>query len=194
MGDIHGTRTAEEFIPHSNWSEDLMGHYLSVHLPGFKNEEVMVALACPGYVTISGERKVNDDRCIYFGQALQLPENLDMNKIGQNFEDEILCLTFPKRVEENNENDNPATEENAQEELINDENQIKHDGHGEAENEEQSKKTDGDHVVSVHKEIRTKGSKLERGINLLKNNMILAVVLAFALGVFVSRRFESNGQ
>ena len=47
----------------------------------------MVGLAYPGYVTISGECKVNDEKCIYFGQALLLPENLDMNKIGQNFED-----------------------------------------------------------------------------------------------------------
>ena len=31
----------------------------------------------------------------------------------------MLCLTFPKRVEENNENGNPAADENAQEELIN---------------------------------------------------------------------------
>ncbi|XWS48067.1 hypothetical protein CRYUN_Cryun13aG0040600 [Craigia yunnanensis] len=193
MGDIHGTRTTEEFIPHSNWSEDSMGHYLSVHLPGFKKEEVMVALAYPGYVTISGERKVNDDKCIYFAQALRLPENLDMNKTRQSFEDETLCINFQKRVEENNENGKAAAEENAQEELINDENQTKHDGHGHAENEEQGKQTD-DHVVSVHKEMRKKGSKLESAIELLMNNIILTLILAFSLGVFMSLRFESNGQ
>ncbi|XVF11982.1 hypothetical protein REPUB_Repub08aG0075700 [Reevesia pubescens] len=192
MGDIHGTRTTEEFIPHSHWTEDSMGRYLSIHLAGFRKEELMVGLAYPGYVTISGERIVNDEKCIYFLQALRLPENVHMNKIGQNFEGGILCLTFPKRVEEKNENGNLTADENAQEELINDGNQRTHDGHGHAENEEQSKQTD-DHVVSLHKEMR-KGSILERAINLLKNNIILTVVLAFSLGVFLSQMFESNGE
>ncbi|XWS51088.1 hypothetical protein CRYUN_Cryun12cG0146100 [Craigia yunnanensis] len=95
----------------------------------------------------------------------------------------MFCLTIPKRTEENDENANVAAEENAQEELINDENQSKHDeGHGHDENEEQSKKTD-DYVLSVHKEMRKKGSILERTIE-LKNNIVLTVVLAFSLGVF----------
>lgn len=159
---------------------------------GFKKEEVMVGLAYPGYATISGERIVNDDKCIYFGQALRLPENSDMNKIGQNFEGEMLCLTIPKGEEEKDENPNPPTEENAQG-PVNDENQGKHDeGHGHDENEQKSKKTD-DYFVSVHKDM-IKDSILERAITLLKNNIILTVFLAFLLGVFVSRRFESNGQ
>ncbi|XVE57000.1 hypothetical protein DITRI_Ditri04bG0056400 [Diplodiscus trichospermus] len=194
MGDIHGTRTTEEFIPHSNWSEDSMGHYLSVHLPGFKKEELMVGLAYPGYVTISGERKVNDDKSIYFGQALRLPKNLDMNKIAQQFEDEMLCLTFPKRVEENNENGNPDAEEKAREKPISDEDQRKHDGHGHAQENEEQSKQDDDHVVTVHKDMRKTGSRLERAIDLLKSNIVLTVVLAFLLGMFVSRRFESNGR
>ncbi|XVF54263.1 hypothetical protein PTKIN_Ptkin05aG0166400 [Pterospermum kingtungense] len=194
MGDIHGTRTTEEFIPSSDWTEDSMGHYLYVHLPGFKKEEVMVGLAYPGYVTISGDRIVNDDKCIYFGQALRLPENSDMNKIAQNFEGEMLCLTIPKGVEEKDENANSPTEENAQEGQVNDENQSKHDeGHGNDKNEEQNKKTD-DYFVSVHKEMRKKGGTLERTIDLLKNNIILTVFVAFLLGVLVSQRFESNGQ
>ncbi|XP_022737323.1 uncharacterized protein LOC111290271 [Durio zibethinus] len=132
---------------------------------GFQEEEVMVGLAYPGHVTISGERIVNNDKCIYFAQTLQRPATIDMNKTGQNFEDEMLCLTFPKRVEEKNENGNPAAEKNAQEELMDDENKRKHDEHGHAENEEQGKQTE-DHVVSVHKEMRNKGSafdKKERG-------------------------------
>ncbi|XVF09137.1 hypothetical protein REPUB_Repub07fG0065400 [Reevesia pubescens] len=76
----------------------------------------------------------------------------------------MLHLTLPKRVEENNENGNPAAEENAQEELISYENERKHVGHGHAENEEQTNQND-DHVVSVHKEIRKKGSIYWRGLS-----------------------------
>ncbi|XP_052878474.1 15.4 kDa class V heat shock protein-like [Gossypium arboreum] len=112
MGDIRRARTVEELVPHLNWIEDLMKHYLLVHLPGCRKEEMEVGLAYPGYVTISGERIVNDKKCTYFGQALKLPENLDMKKVGQSFEDEILTLTFPKRTEEEeeeNKNGNPST-------------------------------------------------------------------------------------
>ncbi|XP_039037233.1 18.1 kDa class I heat shock protein-like [Hibiscus syriacus] len=98
MGDVHGTRTAQELVPHVKWIEDSMAHYLLIHLPGFEKEDVMVGLAYPGYVTISGERIVNAEKSIYFGQALKLADNLDMNKIDQSFEGETLCLTFPKRI------------------------------------------------------------------------------------------------
>ncbi|EOY21726.1 Uncharacterized protein TCM_013831 [Theobroma cacao] len=190
MDDVYGTRASEEFVPHWNWTEDSMGHYLSVHLPGFRKEEMMVGLAYPGYVTISGERTADDDKCIYFGQAMRLPENLDMNKIGQKFGGEMLCLTFPKRAEEkDNGIANPAAQE-----LSNDENQRKHDeGHGHDANEEKSKQTDH-HDRSFQREMRKKGSILERAIDLFKNNISLTIVLAFSLGLFVSRRFESNGE
>ncbi|MBA0834766.1 hypothetical protein Goarm_007093 [Gossypium armourianum] len=207
MGDIRGTRTVEELVPHLNWIEDSMRHYLLVHLPGFRKEEVDVGLAYPGYVTISGERIVNDKKCTYFGQALKLPENLDMKKVGQSFEDEMLTLTFPKRTEEEEEEDengNPSTtkkslqeeeEEEKQKEVINEQNQTTHEQHCHAESEEQSKQTDDDNIVNAtDKEMRKNGGILERVINLLRNNILLTLALAFALGVFAPKRFESNGE
>ncbi|MFQ6637585.1 hypothetical protein Gotur_012762 [Gossypium turneri] len=223
MGDIRGTRTVEELVPHLNWIEDSMRHYLLVHLPapyrhrncffvqavvqnGFRKEEVDVGLAYPGYVTISGERIVNDKKCTYFGQALKLPENLDMKKVGQSFEDEMLTLTFPKRTEEEeeDENGNPSTtkksfqeeeEEEKQKEVINEQNQTTHEQHCHAESEEQSKQTDDDNIVNAtDKEMRKNGGILERVINLLRNNILLTLALAFALGVFASKRFESNAE
>ncbi|MBA0689284.1 hypothetical protein Goari_007019 [Gossypium aridum] len=232
MGDIRGTRTVEELVPHLNWIEDSMRHYLLVHLPeaflflvafkppyrhrncffvqavvqnGFRKEEVDVGLAYPGYVTISGERIVNDKKCTYFGQALKLPENLDMKKVGQSFEDEMLTLTFPKRTdEEEDQNGNPSTtkkslqeeeEEEKQKEVINEQNQTTHEQHCHAESEEQSKQTDDDNIVNAtDKEMRKNGGILERVINLLRNNILLTLASAFALGVFASKRFESNGE
>ncbi|MBA0744069.1 hypothetical protein Gogos_006706 [Gossypium gossypioides] len=201
MGDIRGTRTVEELVPHLNWIEDSMRHYLLVQLPGFRKEEVEVGLAYPGYVTISGERIVNDKKCTYFGQALKLPENLDMKKVGQSFEDEMLTLTFPKRIEEEeDENGNPSTtkkslqeeEEEKQKEVINEQNQTTHEQHCHAESEEQSKQTNDDNIINAtDKEMRKNGGILERVINLLRNKTL---ALAFALGVFASKRFESNGE
>ncbi|GMI99983.1 hypothetical protein HRI_003667600 [Hibiscus trionum] len=191
-GDVHGTRTAQELVPDSNWMEDSMAHYLLLHLPGFEMEDIMVGLAYPGYVTISGETTVNDEKSMYFGQALKLPDNLDMDKIDQSFEDETLCLTFPKRMEKH-ENDNhlcTTADKHSQEgETDNGEDQREHEGdcHARATNEEQSKQSDDhDHVIHAHDEVRM----LERAINLLKNRIVVTFVSAFSLGVLVSKWFE----
>lgn len=170
---------------------------------GFKKEEVEVRLAYPGYVTISGERIVNDKKCTYFGQAIKLPENLDMKKVGQSFEDERLTLTFPKRTEEE-ESSNPSTtekilqeeeEEEKQKEVINEQNGATHEQHRDAESEEQSKHTDDDNIINAtDKEMRKDGGILERVMDLLRNNILLTHALAFALGVFASKRFESNAE
>ncbi|KAL4383403.1 hypothetical protein GQ457_15G005720 [Hibiscus cannabinus] len=197
-GDVHGTRrTTQELVPHFNWIEDSMAHYLLLHLPGFDKEDVMVGLAYPGYVTISGERIVNDAKSMYFGQALKLPDNLDMNKIDQTFEDETLCLTFPKRIEKDeDENDShpcaTADKHSPEDETGNGEDQREHEGdcHARPANEERSKQSDDrGHVIDAHDEVRM----LERAVNLLKNKIVVTFVSAFSLGVLVSRWFESNG-
>ncbi|KAE8661783.1 putative HSP20-like chaperones superfamily protein [Hibiscus syriacus] len=197
MGDVHGTRTTQELVPHFNWIEDSVGHYLLVHLPGFEKEDVMVGVAYPGYVTISGERTANDEKSIYFGQALKLPDNLDMNKMDQSFEDETLCLTFPKRIvrDEKDHDSSTTAEKHSAEEVINiGENQREYEGDCHPPvNEEQSKISDN-HVIDAHDGMRNEEGTLERAIKLLNNNMAVTFVLAFSLGVLVSRWFGSNMQ
>ena len=186
-------------------------------LLGFKKEHLKLELASTGHITISGERIVNENKCMYFEQTFALPENSDMDNISGKFDGDFLHVTVPRKsvVEENKQqesgNENYANsigETSVQEEPNNrSENQSKHEGHGylheqrcdnEAKGEMISKETF--HVAIFPKEMIRKWEQedgpLEMAMKFLKKNkgVVLSVVIAFSIGVLVCRTFESSGE
>ncbi|XVE56999.1 hypothetical protein DITRI_Ditri04bG0056300 [Diplodiscus trichospermus] len=91
-------RTAEEFVPASDWSQDDKAHYLLVDLPGFKKEQLRIELDSSGHLTISGERMVNEKKSVYFEQIFSLPENSDTDNISGRFDGGILYVTVPRKT------------------------------------------------------------------------------------------------
>lgn len=57
----------------------------------------------PGKLTVSGERLVNNSKCIYFEQTFKLPQNSDTDNITGKFDGEILHVTVPKQEETSEE-------------------------------------------------------------------------------------------
>ncbi|KAF5476949.1 hypothetical protein F2P56_003636 [Juglans regia] len=107
----HGGRTrrqnavVEQIVPSSGWTEDPSTHYLLVNLPGFKKDELKLQVTGSGDLMISGERKVDEEKIVYFEQTFEVPKNTDMDKTTGKFSAEILYVTIPKQVVEEKRTD-----------------------------------------------------------------------------------------
>ncbi|KAG2679157.1 hypothetical protein I3760_11G038700 [Carya illinoinensis] len=88
----------EEFVPSSGWMEGPRSHSLVVDLPGFKKDDLKLQVTCSGDLMISGERKVHQEKTVYFEQTFKVPKNTDTDKTTGKFSGEILCVTVPKQV------------------------------------------------------------------------------------------------
>lgn len=157
-----------------------------------------------------------NDKCIYFEQTFQLPENSDMDNISGKFDGDFLHVTVPKKslVEENKQQESHGNENYANsigETSVQEEpnNQSKHEeGHGNlhqqlCDDDEAKGKMVGKEACrvasfpkdTIRKWEQEEGS-LEMAMKFLKNNkgVVLSVVIAFSIGVLVCRTFESSGE
>jgi hypothetical protein len=133
----------------------------------------------PGKLTVSGERLVNNSKCIYFEQTFKLPQNSDTDNITGKFYGEILYVTVPKQ------------EETSEEPALNQPNTIgdqKNNNELLEEKESSSNSRDGYRLVprkcwGQEDEATT----LEKASRMMKKNkgILLMAVLAFSLGVLV---------
>ncbi|KAI9175176.1 hypothetical protein LWI28_028553 [Acer negundo] len=181
----------QDFVPSYGWTEDSNGHYLLVDLPDFKKEEVKLQVDdTSGHVTISGERLTSDNRNILrFEQTLTLPPDSDIDGILGKFESGIIYVTVPKLVtvqqEENRKNDNE-------------------NDHGDGSNhvDEEEKKEKNSRVDDFPEETIKKWEDKEPSnqlvslaMRMLKENkqIVFTALLAFSLGVWVSRKVGSCG-
>lgn len=159
-----------------------------------------------GHVTVSGERLTRDNKKIMrFEQVFTVPPNSDTNKISGNFDGEILYVTVPKRaVEERKEleisKENVsgvvAKEESKEETLHNDESFNNRDNEKQGDDSDKKQKSGKKSEVDSFGEdfIRKWGQEpchFERAMKTLKRNsdVIITALLAFSLGVLVSRKF-----
>ncbi|KAG2679155.1 hypothetical protein I3760_11G038500 [Carya illinoinensis] len=166
----------EEFVPSSGWREDPSTHYLLVDLPGFKDDEVKIQINGSGTLMISGERKVREDKIVYFEHTFTVPKNTNMDKISGEFRGKILYVTVPKQVVEEK-----RTDENVE-------------GNASGSQREDEKKSKGNAKVGFFEEITTdlknkSLTNLENVVEMVKRNkgIVLTAILAFSLGVLVTR-------
>ncbi|GLT26881.1 hypothetical protein SLA2020_019210 [Shorea laevis] len=179
MANIRGTRVlgdrrqsrdhlVEEFVP----------------LFDFKSDQLRLQVDSNGDIILSGERKVNEGKAVYVNQTYELPKDSDVDKITGTFDEELLQITIPRQ------------EEKVVESRHDDGRYDYKQDHDNQTNGDESKKTG--HVGSFPKEFVNglKASPMQRAMELLMKNwgIALAIVVAFSLGVLVSRMFESTGQ
>ncbi|KAK3226375.1 hypothetical protein Dsin_006237 [Dipteronia sinensis] len=206
----------QDFVPSSGWTEDSNGHYLLVDLPDFKKEEVRLQVDTSGRVTISGERLTSDNRYILrFQKTLTLPSDSDINRLLGKFDGGILNVTLPKLVTvqqqepemQTNENENTTNsnivEEHKQENPKIDHEKDRGDGtvDGSSHVDEEEKKEKNSRVDDFPEEAIKKWKNKEpshllvRATRMLKENkqIVFTALLAFSLGVWVSRKVGSCG-
>ncbi|XP_057789081.1 17.9 kDa class II heat shock protein-like [Salvia miltiorrhiza] len=89
-----------------DWKETAEGHVVKVDVPGFKKEEVRVAVEEGGIVQISGERSNEEEgdklHCKERGKGkflrrLRLPENANLEGLEARLENGLLTVTVPKK-------------------------------------------------------------------------------------------------
>ncbi|KAL8123531.1 hypothetical protein AgCh_011489 [Apium graveolens] len=85
------TAMLEDFVPPSSWSQDSDSHYLVLHLPGFKKEEVRLQVNNRDEIITSGERQTDGNKLVTrFQKTFKIPENSVSEKITGKFEAEGL--------------------------------------------------------------------------------------------------------
>ncbi|KAG9154725.1 hypothetical protein Leryth_014220 [Lithospermum erythrorhizon] len=192
-GDLRGR---DEIVPSSGWTEDSDCHCLLIDLPGFKKEEVKLQVDNNGHVIVSGERKVNPNKSIRFRQSYDIPENSSIDETGGKFEDEILYVLIPKKVKTNSAEEPPQAEtvSNNQEQQP-EQNATKHPEIEKIPNIHQH--NDEETFYDAHTEMAswdTYHSLFEAVKEMLKENkaFIVTGVLAFSLGIIVSRKMQTS--
>ncbi|KAA3463282.1 inactive protein RESTRICTED TEV MOVEMENT 2-like [Gossypium australe] len=188
----------QKIVPSSDWTHDDKASFLLVDLPGFKKEELRLELASTGHIIISGERRVDENKSVYFEESFEVPENSDTDNINAKFDGDFLHVTLPKLSHGNcAANGLGETTVQKQTNIDHPENQSKR----EDDQEEQQPKgeaigKEACRVASFPKETLKKWeedeSPLEMAMNFLKKNKgaVVSVVIAFAVGVFVCRTFD----
>ena len=93
-------------FPLINVTEDKRNYYVRAELPGIKSNELDIQVTAEG-ISISGERKipVEGDNVRYhrrereagkFSRLINLPSEIDVNKVEASMENGVLKVTIPK--------------------------------------------------------------------------------------------------
>lgn len=95
------------FSPRIDLHEDEKNLYVEAELPGMTKDDVEVTIHA-GVLTIQGERRVEQKRegtnylrieSTYgtFSRSVNLPEEVNADKVGASFEDGVLRVELPKK-------------------------------------------------------------------------------------------------
>lgn len=99
----------ENLVPRLDHSEDDKAFYVSVELPGMSEEDVELTLA-DGMLKIRGEKRATEEskekdfyRCERsygaFNRLIEIPGEVDEDRIEANFSKGVLNITLPKSAE-----------------------------------------------------------------------------------------------
>ncbi|XP_028795043.1 inactive protein RESTRICTED TEV MOVEMENT 2 [Neltuma alba] len=197
----------EQIVPNSGWTQDSTGHYLLVDLPGFKKEEVKLQVEGSGYITVRGERQVNEVKRVRFELVFPVPNDSDTDKIAGKFDNEILYVTITKRAAQRNTETEPAKpangsvrrqEENHKREQPSSDNQRRDHNREQDRHMKGERRNEINHVGGFPEDLVRKWGKeptiLENAVKVLRQNkgIVITAVVAFSLGLLVSRKFQSS--
>jgi len=93
-------------FPLTNVTEDNENYYVRAELPGIKSDELDIQVTADG-ISISGERKISAEgngvkyhrrerEAGKFSRLINLPGEVDVNKVEASMENGILKVTIPK--------------------------------------------------------------------------------------------------
>ncbi|PPD81471.1 hypothetical protein GOBAR_DD21589 [Gossypium barbadense] len=94
------SHTVERVFPSwGDWTLDSDGNYrLDIDLPGFAQHEVKIRPDSDGSIRLEAETIVDESKCKYIDQTIQLPENSDIVNLYGRFRGQVLTITVPKKV------------------------------------------------------------------------------------------------
>lgn len=90
------TRSYQEFEPATRWTSEPDAEILVVDLPGFKKEQVKVAVTTTRKLRLTGERPTGGNKWIRFRQEVPIPMTVDIDSVSATFKDNKLYIRHSK--------------------------------------------------------------------------------------------------
>ncbi|KAL6541360.1 hypothetical protein OROHE_011068 [Orobanche hederae] len=182
--------THVKIVPGSGWTLDSNAHYLLVDPEGFNKEKLRVDVNfTANHLTVTGERQVNDREHVYIEEDFPIPANSDVDKISGKFDGEFLYVTVPKVVAIVQENKVPEIVEEMEPETVEarkgpeivEPNRLLGNARIFFSKETIRKWEEDNGILRSAKEVLSKNK-----------GMVITAVVAFSLGMVVSRKFEKR--
>ncbi|TYH99010.1 hypothetical protein ES332_A11G037500v1 [Gossypium tomentosum] len=191
------SHTAERVFPSwGDWTLDSDGIYsLDIDLPGFKQHEVKIWPDSDGSIRLEAETIVDESKCKYIDQTIQLPEDSDIVNLYGRFRGQVLTITVPKKVkadDHSSQEDDHKGEDEAEGEDENERDDIKENR---TKPEPENKKSDSDQYCrslpkeDIKKPPEGKESVLAIVMKCLERNKVIVVsnAISFSMGMWVSK-------
>ncbi|KAF8087876.1 hypothetical protein N665_0564s0011 [Sinapis alba] len=86
----------QEFEPVTTWTSDPDAEILIVDLPGFKKEQLKLAVSSTRKLRLTGERPTGGNKWIRFHQEIPVPLTLDIDSVSATFKFNKLYIRHPK--------------------------------------------------------------------------------------------------
>ncbi|KAG2311236.1 hypothetical protein Bca52824_022793 [Brassica carinata] len=87
----------QEFEPVATWTSDPDAEILLVDLPGFKKEQLKLAVSSRRKLKLTGERPTGDEnKWIRFHQKIPIPLTLDIDSVSATFKSNKLYIRHHK--------------------------------------------------------------------------------------------------
>ncbi|KAJ0101456.1 hypothetical protein Patl1_05812 [Pistacia atlantica] len=89
----------EDFHPFAELTEDKDNNILSVYLPGFKQQQIIITMLRSSHkIRIQGERICVNNKRQKFNQCYTIPQNCNLNKIQARWENKVLRIIMPQET------------------------------------------------------------------------------------------------
>ncbi|KAG4118695.1 hypothetical protein ERO13_D11G032801v2 [Gossypium hirsutum] len=195
------SHTVERVFPSwGNWTLDSDGNYrLDIDLPGFAQHEVKIRPDSDGSIRLEAETIVDESKCKYIDQTIQLPENSDIVNLYGRFRGQVLTITVPKKVnaddQSSQEDDHEGEGEDEAEAEGEDEDERDDIKENRTKPEPENKKSDSDQDCrslpkeNIKKPPKGKESVLAIVMKWFERNKVIVVsnAISFSMGMWVSK-------
>ncbi|KAL1189056.1 Inactive protein RESTRICTED TEV MOVEMENT 2 [Cardamine amara subsp. amara] len=96
MANIGTDRVYQDFELATRWTSEPDAEILVADLPGFKKEQVKVAVTVTRKLRLKGERPTGGNKWIRFHQEIPVPLTVDIDSVSAMFKDNKLYIRHPK--------------------------------------------------------------------------------------------------
>ncbi|CAN8300902.1 unnamed protein product [Cochlearia groenlandica] len=96
MANFGTERAYQDFEPATRWTSEPDAEVLVADLPGFKKEQLKVAVTATRKVRLTGERPTGGNKWIRFHQEIPVPLTVDIDSVSAMFKDNKLYIRHPR--------------------------------------------------------------------------------------------------
>ncbi|ESQ42122.1 hypothetical protein EUTSA_v10014544mg [Eutrema salsugineum] len=96
MANFGTERVYQQFEPATRWTSEPDAEVLVADLPGFKKEQLKVAVTATRKLRLTGERPTGGNKWIRFHQEIPVPLTADIDSVSAMFKDNKLYIRHPK--------------------------------------------------------------------------------------------------